>query len=286
MFSAPSHYLKEMNRLDTVYLFAPGNSKNKIEKALNSGSDAIIIDLEDAVVSSEKDESRRLVYAVLQEIRPMNPKVYVRINSISTPWFFDDIKMVKMLEGLTGIMIPKCNDKTPITVAGELLGYELEIIPLIESAEGVMNVERILASDKRVKKVAFGSVDFALDIGVDWSEEGLERMYAMSKIVLASRVQGAEPPIDAVFPIIDQEQSFRSDARKGKQIGFFGKMIIHPRHIEWVKEVYTPSPKQMEWSLRVIRTYENGNHSGAIDLEGKLIDRPVYMLAKRLTQSL
>jgi citrate lyase subunit beta/citryl-CoA lyase len=272
-----------MKGLNTVYLFAPGNSRKKIEKALNSDADAIIIDLEDAVVSGEKDRARNLVYSILQENLPMNRKVYVRINSINTAWFFYDIKMVKMLEGLTGIMIPKCNDKTPITVAGELLGNELEIIPLIESAEGVMNVERILASDKRVKKVAFGSVDFALDIGVDWSEEGLERMYAMSKIVLTSRAQGAEPPIDAVFPIIDNEQSFRSDALKGRQIGFFGKMVIHPRHIEWVKEVYTPSPKQMEWSLKVIRTYENGDHSGAIDLDGKLIDRPVYLLAKRLT---
>jgi citrate lyase subunit beta/citryl-CoA lyase len=270
-----------------VYLFAPGNSGRKMEKALHINADAVIIDLEDAVVASEKEKARQLVSSVIngEEIKNSKSKIYVRINSIKTPWFFDDINMIKDLKRIDGIMIPKSEDKTSIILAAELLNRDLEIIPLIESATGVMNVEDVLNSHKSVRKVAFGSVDFALDLGVDWTEEGIERTYAMSKIVLASRALGVDSPIDAVFPVIDSRESFILDTKKGKQTGFYGKMVIHPKQIEWVKEVYTPNVKQIEWSTKVINVYETAENTGAIDLDGKLIDRPVYLLAKRLLTS-
>jgi citrate lyase subunit beta / citryl-CoA lyase len=270
-----------------VYLFVPGNSERKMKRAINIEADAIIIDLEDAVVAGEKEIARQLVYSVLNgEVKNnCNTKIYLRINSIKTPWFFDDIDMVKNLNRLDGIMIPKSEGKTSITLAAELINRDLEIIPLIETAAGVMNIEAVLTSHKSVRKVAFGSVDFALDLGVDWSEDGTERTYAMSKIVLASRALGADSPIDAVFPVIDNKESFISDTIKGKQTGFYGKMVIHPRQIEWVKEVYIPNAKQIEWSTKVINVYEAAENAGAINLDGKLIDRPVYLLAKRLLAS-
>ncbi|NHM32475.1 HpcH/HpaI aldolase/citrate lyase family protein [Neobacillus terrae] len=270
-----------------VYLFAPGNSEKKMQKAINLHTDAVIIDLEDSVPSNEKAMARQLVSSIFdtEEINTVRSKLYVRINSLKTPWFFKDINMVKELKRLDGIMIPKSEDKTSISLAAELLNKDIEIIPLIESAAGVMNIEDILKSHPAVKKVAFGSVDFALDIGVDWSEEGIERSYAMSKLVLASRTCGANPPIDAVFPIINDRESFIEDTIKGKQTGFYGKMVIHPKQTEWVKEVYAPTKKQLEWCMKVINVFESSTHSGAIDLEGKLIDRPVYLLAKRLVSS-
>jgi len=270
-----------------VYLFAPGNSERKMLKALNINTDAVIIDLEDAVVAEEKEKARQLVYSVLnnEELKNINSKIYVRINSMKTPWFFDDINTIKDLNRLDGIMIPKSEDRTSIKLIAELLNRELEIIPLIESAAGVHNIEEILTSHKSVKKVAFGSVDFALDLGVNWSEEGIERTYAMSKIVLASRALGADSPIDAVFPVMDNKEGFIADTQKGKQTGFYGKLVIHPKQIEWVKEVYTPDNNQIEWSKKVINVYEKSDNSGAIDLDGKLIDRPIYLLAKRLIAS-
>lgn len=274
-----------MNILGEVYLFAPGNSEKKIHKALNLHTDAVIIDLEDSVTSNEKEMARNLVYSLLKTDVTFRSKIYVRINSIKTQWFFEDLNMVNELKRVDGIMIPKSEDKTSISLAAELLNKNVEIIPLIESAAGVMNIRTILSSDQAVDRVAFGSVDFALDIGVDWSVEGTERAYAMSKLVLASRAAGVNPPIDAVFPIIDDRESFIKDTQKGKQTGFNGKMVIHPKQIDWVKEVYTPSKKQLEWSRKVIDVFESSAHSGAIDLEGKLIDRPVYLLAKRLIKS-
>jgi citrate lyase subunit beta / citryl-CoA lyase len=274
-----------MNILGEVYLFAPGNSEKKIHKALNLHTDAVIIDLEDSVTSNEKEMARNLVYSLLKTDETFRSKIYVRINSIKTQWFFEDLNMVNELKRVDGIMIPKSEDKTSISLAAELLNKNVEIIPLIESAAGVMNIRTILSSDQAVDRVAFGSVDFALDIGVDWSVEGTERAYAMSKLVLASRAAGVNPPIDAVFPIIDDRESFIKDTQKGKQTGFNGKMVIHPKQIDWVKEVYTPSKKQLEWSRKVIDVFESSAHSGAIDLEGKLIDRPVYLLAERLIKS-
>ncbi|MEC1525425.1 CoA ester lyase [Neobacillus niacini] len=268
-----------------VYLFAPSNSEKKIHKALTLHTDAVIIDLEDAVTSNEKEMARNLVYSLLKTDETFRSKIYVRVNSIKTPWFFEDLSMVNELKRIDGIMIPKSEDKTSISLAAELINKDVEIIPLIESAAGVMNIETILSSHPAVNRVAFGSVDFALDIGVDWSVEGTEREYAMSKLVLASRASGVNPPIDAVFPVIDDRESFIADTQKGKQIGFNGKMVIHPKQIDWVKEVYTPSKKQLEWSKKVIDVFESSAHSGAIDLEGKLIDRPVYLLAKRLIKS-
>lgn len=272
----------------TVFLFVPGNSENKILKALNMDIDAIIIDLEDAVVIAEKEKARKLVYSVLaeQETKNLKTKIYIRINSIKSPWFFDDINVINRLSNVSGIMIPKSEDRTSITLAADLLTKNLEIIPLIESARGVYNVEDVLTSHPSVRRVAFGSVDFALDMGVDWSEEGTERIYAMSKMVLASRAFGLEPPIDAVFPIIDNKESFISDAKKGKNIGFYGKMVIHPKHIEWVNEVYVPNESQIEWCKKVTNEYEASDNKGAIEVDGKLIDRPIYLLAKRLLASI
>jgi citrate lyase subunit beta / citryl-CoA lyase len=274
--------------MEKVYLFAPGNSERKIQKALSINSDAIIIDLEDAVVAEEKEKAREIVCSILnnKELERIKSKIYVRINSIKTPWFFDDINAIKNLHRLDGIMIPKSEDKTSIILAADLINREIEILPLIESAAGVSNIKEVLSSHRYVKKVAFGSVDFALDLGVDWSEKGIERTYAMSKIVLASRAVGAEPPIDAVFPIIDDKESFIADTQKGRQVGFYGKLVIHPKQIDWVKEVYVPSNHQVEWSKKVINIYERAENSGAVDLDGKLIDKPVYLLAKRLLSSI
>lgn len=270
--------------MERVYLFAPGSSEKKILKALELGVDAVIIDLEDAVVSSEKEKARQLVYTILNspEIEDCQSKIYVRINSHKTPWFFEDIELIKKVNRLEGVMIPKSEDRTTISLAAELLNRDIEIIPLIESAVGVNNIDEVLIAHPSVRKVAFGSVDFALDIGVEWTEDGLERIHAMGKIVLASRALGVEPPIDAVFPIIENKDSFLEDAKKGKQIGFYGKMVIHPKQIDWVQEVYRTNQKQIEWSKKVIDVFETAEHKGAIDLDGKLIDLPVYLLAKRL----
>ena len=265
-----------------VYLFVPGIDEKKIKKSLATNSDAIIFDLEDGVQADQKDEARNLLRDLLthnSNLRESNKKIILRTNSIGSPWFVNDIRLLSQLN-IDSVMLPKCEEASHIlTVSKE---YEGEIIPLIESALGVWNSKEILQASKQVERLAFGAVDFALDIGVEWSVEGTERDAAMKHLVLASRAAGADSPIDAVFPIINDYSSFEKDTMLAKKIGFYGKMVIHPKHIDWVKKIYQPTAQQIEWSKKVVETYEESKANGAFELDGKLIDLPVYKQAKKI----
>jgi citrate lyase subunit beta/citryl-CoA lyase len=268
------------------YLFIPGNSLKMLQKGLESQSDAVIIDLEDAVLPVDKYTARQLVVEVLKSgLANGKPKVYVRINSFQTKWCIEDLQAITSIPVITGIMLPKSEDQESITVVSEFLAEGQELIPLIETAKGVYYFKDIVTASSKIKKVAFGSVDYALDLGVEWTEKGEERRYAMGALPVASRALGLDPPIDAVFPIIQSNEAFLRDANIGKEVGFYGKLIIHPKHIELVKQVYKPSQEQIIWSKQVIKLYEGNTHQGAIQLDGKLIDLPLYLLAKRIVGS-
>lgn len=268
---------------NTIYLFVPGNDEKKIRKSLTTSCDAIIFDLEDAVQVSQKDDARNLLKNVLTNedtIKNSNQKKFIRINSIHTPWFEDDLNLLKRLN-IDGLMLPKCEDASHVKAISQAC-QDIEIIPLIETAQGVWNAKEILQVSHQVQRLAFGAVDFALDIGVEWSVEGTERDAAMKHLVLASRFTGVDSPVDAVFPIIDDKLSLQKDATFAKKIGFYGKMVIHPKHIEWVQEIYQPTVEQIEWSKKVVKKYEESNETGAFEMDGKLIDLPVYKQAKKV----
>lgn len=265
------------------YLFIPGNSLKKLQKGLESKSDAVIIDLEDAVLPDDKYAARELVVELLNSrLVEGHPKVYVRINSFQTEWCIDDLKAITSIPVVAGIMLPKSEDKESIKKVSEYLVEGQELIPLIETAKGVYHFQDIVTASSKIKKAAFGSVDYALDLGVEWTEKGEERRYAMGILPVASRALGLDPPIDAVFPILQNNDAFLLDTNIGKEAGFYGKLVIHPKHIELVKEVYKPSEEQIIWSKKVIELYESNSHQGAIQLDGKLIDLPIYLLAKRI----
>lgn len=269
--------------MSLVYLFVPGDSEAKMEKAAASAADVVIIDLEDGVAEGSKAEARKLTYSFLEaRLRCGNRSkpIVVRINPASSNHFAEDLRVVRE-SGADGVMIPKC-ERAEVVRAVVDAAPQAEPIPLLESAVGVRHVERIAAASERIRKVAFGSVDFALDIGAEWSNDGEERKYAMGQIVLLSRASGLEPPIDAVFPLLHDQEAFIRDAAYGKQIGFYGKMIIHPRHIDWVRNAYKVSEEHLEWCRSAVRLYESSAVAGSVQLDGKLIDLPVYAKAKRV----
>ncbi len=264
---------------ELVYMFSPGQDANKIQKGLQSPADAVIVDLEDAVRVDEKGRARAIVKEALAAGRNRDKKVYLRINAVSTPWFADDAALVKELP-VDGVMLPKCEEPSAVKTLASLV--ELEIIPLIESAKGVLNAAGILGASPQVRRCAFGSVDFALDIGTEWTPEGTERLAAMGHLVLASRCAGKEPPIDAVFPVIRDEEAFKKDTLLGKKMGFYGKMVIHPTHVEWVRDVYRPSDEEISKCKKIVEAYEQSEARGAFAMDGKLVDLPVYEQAKRI----
>lgn len=266
------------------YLFVPADSERKIAKAMNSATEAVIFDLEDGVAAEAKGPARQILRDALaswsQEKRE-SKHLIVRCNPVGSVFFDDDLALIKGLP-VNAIMLPKCEEESTIqTVTKDL--PEMEILPLVESARGVVQLEKIARTSQRVRRFAFGAVDFALDLGVEWSAEGEERRHALGQLVLLSRAFGLEAPVGAVFPSTGDQAAFEAEARREKVLGFFGKMIIHPRQVDWVVGVYQISPEQRAWSLRVVEAFESAG-SGAIELDGKLIDLPVYRSAKHLLQ--
>jgi citrate lyase subunit beta/citryl-CoA lyase len=267
-----------------VYLFAPGDSERKLEKALQSAAAVVIIDLEDGVAESAKAAARETVAQTLSSSRtaasPLRP-IVLRINSVDSPHFAADLELSAAV-GVDGVMLPKCEGTEGIRMVSEAMPG-VEILPLLETVAGIHNLPQIIeGSNGTVRRVAFGAVDYALDLGVEWSAEGEERRYAMGHIVFLSRALQLAAPIDAVFPVLNDDAGFLRDAQLGKQMGFGGKMIIHPRHIEAVRQVYRPSQDKLDWCETAVRLYEESNGTGALKLDGQLIDLPVYKEAKRL----
>jgi len=270
-----------MSMSQLVYLFTPGGDADKIRKGLQSAADALIIDLEDAIRVDEKEQAREAVRQAFSEGRPADKKVYIRINAVSTPWFEDDVALANTLP-IDGVMLPKCEEPSDVATLASKVSFE--IIPLIESAKGVLNAAEILSVSPQVQRLAFGSVDFALDIGAEWTQEGIERHAAMGHLVLASRYAGKQPPIDAVFPVIRDEEAFKKDTLLGKKMGFYGKLIIHPMHIEWVRDVYRPAEEEIARSRKIVEAYEQSGGKGAFSIDGKMVDLPVYEQARRIVE--
>ena len=266
------------------FLFVPADRPDRLGKALAGRADAVSVDLEDGVAPESKAGARDAVLQFFETHPPQRNDgklLVLRTNDTAGVYFADDLALALQLP-VHALMIPKCESPEDVASAKNWNG---EIIPLIESARGLHQAERILLSDQRVRRAAFGAVDFALDLGVQWSPGGMERAYPMGHIATLSRALGCQPPIDAVFPEFNDQTAFTEDALRGKQLGFGGKMAIHPRQIEWLEQIYRPLTAQIEWAKRVIQAARKSTSQGAFQLDGKLIDRPIIQLAERVLAS-
>ncbi|MCZ8516308.1 CoA ester lyase [Paenibacillus filicis] len=275
------------------WLFVPGSNEKALAKSSGLPAHAIIYDLEDAVSVDEKEKARA---AVKEMVRVSNKVTYVRVNSLGSPYAAHDIAAVTNV-GLAGIVLPKAEDKESILFSEQLLQKwererglpdgSVEIVPLIESARGLYHAVDIAGASHRVKRLMFGAVDFSLDINAQITNSGTEILYARSKLVIASRVAGIQPPIDTVFIDLNDPEGFLADTRLAKQLGFKGKLVIHPNQIGVVNEVFMPTKQEVEEAGKILNAYERKRVEGfgAFQLEGKMIDLPVVEKAKRLMES-
>jgi citrate lyase subunit beta / citryl-CoA lyase len=273
-------------------LFAPGNVTRRVEKALSLDADVVILDLEDAVPLSEKAQARSLVAEALQ--KPRSASCYVRVNALSTGFTIDDIQAV-LSSNLDGIMLTKVEEPADLYKVDWLMGYleerlslqkgSIDLIPLVENAKGIHNAYEIARAVPRVKRLCFGAIDYTADIGVKLTSDGAEIFYARSQLVNASRAAGLEPPIDTVYPDIKNPAGLERDTAIAVQLGFQGKLVIHPDQIGPVNEMFSPSEKDISYALKVVAAFEEAEAKGhaAITLEGgKFIDYPVVHNARRL----
>jgi citrate lyase subunit beta/citryl-CoA lyase len=273
------------------WMFVPGNHERKLEKVQDLHADVIIYDLEDAVALSEKDIARKMVRKMITDNG--NKVNYVRVNDISTPYFLDDVSEIA-IAGLDGIVIPKAGKEEQVLLVDHLLTQiekkrnlrhgSTEIVPLIESALGLHNSYEIAASCNRVKRLAFGAVDFTLDVNAELTKEGVEILFARSQMIINSRAAGIGPPIDTVFMHIKDHGGLLKDTRLAKQLGFEGKLVVHPDQVDIVNDVFAPTAEEIQEAKEIVAAFDRALASGsaAIQLNGKMIDYPVAERAKKI----
>ena len=260
-------------------LFAPGTKHKVMEKAILSAADSVIIDLEDSVPFHMKEEIRSSVCEFLKTKDLSKNNIFVRINSWDSPWGKQDLMAVSPLN-IRGIMLPKAEDMEQLKQVSALMPDHLELVPLVETAKGILNALEIAKTEK-VSRLAFGAIDFTLDIGTNLSKTGRELLYARSHLVLASTAAGILPPIDTVYPDIHDAEGYQKELEEIKCLGMGGKLLIHPCQIEPTHNVFTPSEEELDYCRKVVAAFQEAEKQGvaAVQVNGKMVDYPVYSQA-------
>lgn len=251
-------------------LFVPATRPERFAKAAASGADAVILDLEDAVPLDAKAAARQALAADFTVL-----PVLVRINAAGTPWHGADLAAVACLQ-LGAVMVPKAEDPALLRGIVEVLGPDRPVVALIESALGLSRA-RVIAEVPGVARLAFGSIDFSADLGCAHTRDAL--LAARLEIVLASRLAGLGAPLDGVTAAIDDIALIESDARYARELGFGGKLAIHPRQIQPIRAGFLPGEAEIGWARKVLASGD-----GAVSVEGAMVDEPVRIRARSILQ--
>ncbi|BCH29779.1 citryl-CoA lyase [Mesorhizobium sp. L-8-10] len=257
-----------MVNLAAIYapLFVPADRPGLFAKAAMSGTDAVILDLEDAVPPDTKDMARAALNADFTDL-----PVLVRINAAYTPWHESDVIAVAPLS-IAGVMLPKAENAAAATAVARALGRP--VIALIESAKGLANVRDIAAAEG-VMRLAFGSLDFCADLGCAHLRDLL--LPLRLELVMASRLAGIAAPMDGVTVQLDDLSIIHDDAAHARSLGMTGKLCIHPNQIASVKRAFAPSEKEIGWARRVLASGE-----GAASVDGTMVDEPIRIRARTI----
>ena len=263
-------------------LFVPGTRPERFGSAIASGADAVIFDLEDSVDPSRKAEARASVVAFLWQAPPTSVTLFVRVNGFESPWFFEDMDAVGGLQAIYAVVLPKA--EVPGHVGGAAQhSVSGRVIPLIETARGVLNAAAIASADASVPAILFGAEDLTAQIGVPRTIDGDELLFARSQVIMAATSVGADA-IDAVVIDIKALDDLRHDALRARALGFRGKMAIHPSQIPVIHEVFSPSADELARATLIVEAFEQAaaRGEGVIRLDDRMIDMPVVQRAKRL----
>ncbi len=252
--------------------FVPGDRPERFAKAVASGADLVVADLEDAVAPGQKQQAR----ANVAEWLDTAPVAAVRVNGAGTPWHKDDLAMVSGRACV--VLLPKAEDVALVAAVTARLADGSALVALVETARGVLAVSD-LAHGVEVARLAFGSFDLAAELGV--SPDDREAMApARGALVLASAAAGLPPPVDGVTGYVPDVGALRADVEHARRLGFTGKLCIHPRQVEPAAEALSPSHAEILWAQAVVQAA--ATTGGVAVIEGRMVDKPVLDRAARL----
>jgi citrate lyase subunit beta / citryl-CoA lyase len=263
------------------FLFVPATRLERLSKAFDSGADAVILDLEDAVAPDRKDGARATLADRLPQLSPaQRERLLVRINAVGTPWHEADLALLSpwMARGQGAVMLPKAEGPLALRKVAGRLRPAGRVVPLIESLAGLDQADA-LAREAQVTRLAFGHLDFQLDLGLRCSADEPELNHVRFTLVAASRRARLPPPIDGVTTDTADAERLAGDTRRARSFGFGGKLCIHPAQVAGVNEGFSPSAAEREWARRVLeRATEHGGQ--AFSLDGRMVDLPVIRSAE------
>jgi citrate lyase subunit beta/citryl-CoA lyase len=280
-------------------MFVPGHRSRMVQRALGLGEfpptslDVAILDLEDGVPPDEKDRARAAIASALAvRSNGESPARYVRVNR--DPGARDADLAAVLRPGLDGVVAPKIDEPDEVVglsrdldereEAAGLARGSIRVVASIESARGLIEARAIAASADRVIALLFGAEDFARDLGLpaEREAEAAELLYARSAVVVAA-VAARRQAIDGIWPDVANTEGLRRDAVQARRLGFSGKSLIHPGHIETINDVFSPSAAEVSYARRVVDAFDRAQAKGdgAVALDGRLLDQPIVERARR-----
>ena len=263
-----------------TYLFVPGNRAERFAKALGSGADAIVLDLEDAVALPAKAEAREAIARWSDQASEADlGRIVVRVNDANASEFGADLRLLREAR-IASVMLPKAESGAQVA-AVRVAVPDARVFPLIESARGVANVADV-AGATGVFRLVFGTLDYALDLDLDIADSSDGLAHAASVLSIASRVAGLPAPVAGVTPQFDDERRLLADLSWSRRHGFGAKLCIHPRQVAPVHAALAPSAETTAWARRVLAA--EAASPGAAQLDGRMIDRPFMLQAQRILQ--
>jgi len=279
-----------MAQLFRSLIFVPGNNSRFLEKAKTIQADIVCFDLEDSVPDDEKANARKLVKSALKSRKLYESPIFVRTNSPSSGKIPSDLEEI-VQKGIDGIVIPKVNNVKEMKKIQKMLSdlektrklKPIQIIPSIESAEGVVNTFDIASFGKRVCAVVFGVFDLLNDLGVEYAKDSEGEKYSRRKIPVDARAAGVAV-IDSIWQDLNDSKGLEKDCKLGKSLGYSGKSIIHPDQIPVVHKLFHPNKNEISWAEKVCKIYLESTKKGkgATTVEGKMIDEVHFKQAKAL----
>lgn len=279
-----------MTQLFRSLIFVPANNARFLEKAKQLKADIVCFDLEDSVPDKEKTQARKLIKTALKSRSEYISSIFARTNSPLSGKIPADLEEI-VQKGIDGIVIPKVNnvkelkkiEKNLLTLEKKRKLKPIQIIPSIESSEGVVNTYNIASSSKRVCAVVFGVFDLLNDLQIEYTKNPEGAKYSRAKIPVDARAANVAS-IDAIWQDLKDLKGLENDCKAGKNLGYTGKSLIHPDQISITHKIFCPSKSEITWAEKVYKSYLESvkKGKGATTVEGKMIDEVHFKQAEEI----